>query len=605
MKRWAGLGLLLGVLAASSFGIALFRVKAQEPKVSDAVVHEWGTFLAMNGSDGIGLEGMYHEEHALPGFVHARSRDQLRLPSVVIKGETPVIYFYTDRPQKTRVDVRFPKGIWTQWYPQAQIVGPQFTQTPSATDLRDGRIRWCADIIPADTPGISLPQTSDDALWNFARDVDAAYVRTPDNTRPPNRTEIERFLFYRGLGRASLPLEFTAADDGTLSLPASDRFGIAHVFVLRVGGDKGSYSYRPALWPGEKVAGVIPSESSARPLAQFASELSDELAARLVECGLYAKEARAMVNTWRTSYFQTPGVRVLFVMPQAWTDEFIPLTIAPTPRATVRVMVGRTELLTPERERLAEEAIGNLASPDSAVRQRAFAVLQDQGRYVEPIVRRVLKTSTNQRVTDICRQLLSAEFVTELKAALKNAEKDRNQRADDPVFVRAQLALLLREVGLNSEATAEGNAVLNLLAKMPAPAISHSDYRAYSRAHARAMESVGDIKGASDWYDRFVVFGSQAMNRNDCRFCHRDAGPENAAWFRSWWAGPRYASHVAKVEGLDQAILRLEKSPTTPASSLRLAYLLEARGDTSRAKVLWNDLEKGASTRLANAEPRR
>ena len=123
MKRWAGLGLLLGLLSASSFGIVSVRGRPQEPKTSDVVVHEWGTFLAMNGSDGVGLEGMYHEEHALPGFVHARSRDQLRLPSVVIKGETPVIYFYTDRPQKVRVDVRFPKGIWTQWYPQARKRG--------------------------------------------------------------------------------------------------------------------------------------------------------------------------------------------------------------------------------------------------------------------------------------------------------------------------------------------------------------------------------------------------------------------------------------------------------------------------------------------------
>src|SRR3982750_1856765 len=100
------------------------------PAEPGLVVHEWGTFLAMNGSDGVTLEGMYHEEHALPAFVHARSRDQLRLSSSVLKGETPVIYFYTDRPQKVRVDVRFPAGLWTQWYPQAQIVGPQFAQVP-------------------------------------------------------------------------------------------------------------------------------------------------------------------------------------------------------------------------------------------------------------------------------------------------------------------------------------------------------------------------------------------------------------------------------------------------------------------------------------------
>ena len=55
---------------------------AAKEKESDLIVHEWGTFLSMQGSDGMSLEGMYHEEHALPEFVHARSRDGLRLPSV-------------------------------------------------------------------------------------------------------------------------------------------------------------------------------------------------------------------------------------------------------------------------------------------------------------------------------------------------------------------------------------------------------------------------------------------------------------------------------------------------------------------------------------------
>ena len=48
---------------------------------AEFTVHEWGTFLVMNGSDGVTLDGMYHEEHSLPGFVHARSKDQLRVPA--------------------------------------------------------------------------------------------------------------------------------------------------------------------------------------------------------------------------------------------------------------------------------------------------------------------------------------------------------------------------------------------------------------------------------------------------------------------------------------------------------------------------------------------
>src|SRR5256885_6169631 len=94
---------------------------AQTGQSGDLVVHEWGTFLAMQGSDGVTLDGMYHEEHALPGFVHALSGDRLHLPAAILKGETPVIYFYTKRAQEVRVQVRFPQGIWTQWYPQARI----------------------------------------------------------------------------------------------------------------------------------------------------------------------------------------------------------------------------------------------------------------------------------------------------------------------------------------------------------------------------------------------------------------------------------------------------------------------------------------------------
>ena len=91
--------------------------------------------------------------------------------------------------------------------------------------------------------------------------------------------------------------------------------------------------------------------NEAKPLAEFAAAIGDDLAARLSESGLFAKEARAMVNTWSTSYFQTDGIRVLFVLPQSWTDAFIPMTLDPEPRKLVRVMVGRLEMLSASRER--------------------------------------------------------------------------------------------------------------------------------------------------------------------------------------------------------------------------------------------------------------
>jgi hypothetical protein len=49
--------LFAGTLVFSALGM----LAAANPDPNHLVVHEWGTFLAMNGSDGVSLDGMYHE----------------------------------------------------------------------------------------------------------------------------------------------------------------------------------------------------------------------------------------------------------------------------------------------------------------------------------------------------------------------------------------------------------------------------------------------------------------------------------------------------------------------------------------------------------------
>ena len=68
----------------------------------------------MEGSDGLALEGLHHDEADLPAFVHSRSRDQLRLHATISKLETPVLYFYPSGSQpasQVSVRVDFPEGI--------------------------------------------------------------------------------------------------------------------------------------------------------------------------------------------------------------------------------------------------------------------------------------------------------------------------------------------------------------------------------------------------------------------------------------------------------------------------------------------------------------
>ena len=295
------------------------------PPADPLIVHEWGTFLTMSGSDGVVLDSMYHEEHALPDFVHAVSQDELHMPGSQMKFETPVIYFYTKQPRTVDVTARFPTGIWTHWFPQANrsaIFSGRADVPIADVELKQyGCLNWHVDLLPASlSANIALPTTPPGSLWNFARQVDAAYVRTASkseansngagsngklkgNSAEKGRSEIERYLFYRGLGHANLPLQVDARNGGTLSLSDSPTPALKHLFVMRVEGGKGVFRYIPDLQPGQSLDHVIPDMQSAEPLADFTSHVSDALAIRLEESGLYAKEARAMVHTWRSRLF--------------------------------------------------------------------------------------------------------------------------------------------------------------------------------------------------------------------------------------------------------------------------------------------------------------
>lgn len=585
-----------GILLLVGLSAAMTAAKSQ----SELTVHEWGTFLAMSGSDGMTLDGMYHEEHALPGFVHTRSRDQLRLHSALVKGETPVIYFYTDQPQQVSVRVDFPSGIWTQWYPQASLVGPSLT-TATLPEPRAGHISWNVSLRPAGATDPALPVTNPDALWQFARQVDAAYVQTGGE----KAKEWERFIFYRGLGQAQLPLTLREAAGGTLSLATSsaekatgsEPEEIRHLFVLRVENGQGAFRYLPRITALQTLTGVIPRREELRPAAEFRHDISEALVQRLVEAGLYPKEARAMVNTWTTSYFQTEGIRVLAVMPQTWTDRFIPMRLDPKPQSLVRVMVARLELLTSEREKQAELAVRNLGSAEAERRDQAFNYLREQGRYVEPVLRRVLRTSSDQRVRTLCKRLLLTDFVTELRTATRSAENGMPV-VEKPLGIRAQLAVLLKEVGLDQEARQTAQPLLQQLRSKPEPPMDQSGSRHYFRALARSSEAMGDDPSTARAYEKFIRFGSGVKR---CGGCHEPEGPKNMAWFRDWWAGRRFATYAARAGGLEAWINAQEQALAAnsqdTAAQLMLAYLYEAGGKPDRAEAMWGRI--APDTRVA------
>lgn len=111
--------------------------------------------------------------------------------------------------------------------------------------------------------------------------------------------------------------------------------------------------------------------------------LVKEMSAR-VRQGLCGDEAHAMVETWRESWFEE-GSRVFYIVPRAFVDAKLPTTIHPQPVQTVRVFVGRLEIVTPATEREVAQA---MIAQDGAT-------LEKYKRFLEPMMRVVCEKESN------------------------------------------------------------------------------------------------------------------------------------------------------------------------------------------------------------------
>ena len=65
-----------------------------------------------------------------------------------------------------------------------------------------------------------------------------------------------------------------------------------------------------------------------------------------------------MVETWRDSWFEE-GTRLLYILSRQEVDSLLPLRVTPTPEETVRVFVGRVEVLSPATRETLQDAAGH------------------------------------------------------------------------------------------------------------------------------------------------------------------------------------------------------------------------------------------------------
>ncbi|WP_193213536.1 hypothetical protein [Luteolibacter marinus] len=382
--------------------IALFLLTLASS--SAYTLHEWGTFTTVAGSDGILLSGLEREEAPLPAFTyshHGMENGNLQRPlpvadllnpflltkgirrpvtGVTVKMETPVIYFHSDRAFDVEVKVGFKGGTISQWYPQRSggevlPAPPQPKESPvnwtlDFTRPRVGSIEWQARVLsPRESRDAILFKPGESLHWMRPRVPEANAVRTADG-------ESEGFLFYRGIGAFDPGLVTTIGNDDTLQL--RNRTGGAIPFALvfeRTGHHCRWKNLADAL--GKDATVDLPLDQFTEGDVNFAEPVYRGMIDGLTATGLLRSEAVAMVETWWDSYFAAEGLRVFWVMPRAQTDDILPLEVTPPPADSVRIMVGRSEVLRPARER----AWLGLATSTDPVEQSRWEQIKKSDRF--------------------------------------------------------------------------------------------------------------------------------------------------------------------------------------------------------------------------------
>jgi hypothetical protein len=315
--------------------------------------------------------------------------------------ETPVTYFYTDVPRVVNVRVDFPQGMLTEWYPAVK----QFESGQQTAERAQGRAQgrayldWgavrltpperFADIRVRNRKGqalpASLPPVAANDHYGRARETDSAIVETVDARRG---SHFEKFLFYRGLGNFELPIKLSALGNDRFEVANSGQDAGGAMLLVRIENGRVRFARMDPIGPRSAIEIELPSAEST------VDRLAEATARELTAAGLYEKEALAMVNTWRTSWFGENGTRLLYLVPGKLTDELLPLAVDPAPDERVRVLVGRLETLTPEDCRRHVQSLAGGGPGETPTAEAIKAELASLGRFAEPAIQfAILQTS--------------------------------------------------------------------------------------------------------------------------------------------------------------------------------------------------------------------
>jgi hypothetical protein len=371
------------------FAVPIFGADVSTLTQAGLRVHEWGTFTSVAGESGepqpwTPLAGpsdlpcfVYHLGNKCVKCLLLPQSQPVRPQPVVtastVRMETPVLYFYAPKRMALSVRVDFPQGWITEWYPQSSRVTPdiQLGDASHLPTLGQGHIEWNNVEV---SPGMqaSVPTGQGASHYYAARNTDSDPILVGG--------QAEKLIFYRGIADFAVPLSAKVLDERRVELRNTARGTLPLVILFENRGGKTGYRTVREFHGSSEIE--MP-QLTAGPEA-----LKGDLANALVDMGLYPKEAAAMLETWRDSWFEE-GLRVFYLMPRRSIDDVLPLAVTPRPAATERVFVGRVEMLSPFRRQRLETA---LTKGDTTT-------LASYGRFLEPFARQIPGGATANPVT--------------------------------------------------------------------------------------------------------------------------------------------------------------------------------------------------------------
>lgn len=332
------------------------------------ITHEWGTFTSVAREDGAAVEWA---------------------PLL----EAQAIYLALSLAQQEFTSRS--RGAWSAWRLPFCISTPSIP--PRFPFMSISPRDWSRSGIPAlrrdptrassgRRYNLEYPTTEGASHYYAARNTNAAPLRVGDQQ--------EKMIFYRGLGYFEPPLHARYVSEGKLDVLNAGSEPIP--FVVAFENQNGRIGFRIA----ENVTGLVTTglvTTDAPDLKQDLAAIRDTMVARLIKLGLYPKEALAMMDTWKDSWF-TEGARVFYIVPRATVDSLLLLTIVPPPAEVQRVFVGRLEVLSPWTKDTIEHAL----------RAGDDATLTAFGRFLEPFITQIQRADKGFVLSSAAQSYLRA-----------------------------------------------------------------------------------------------------------------------------------------------------------------------------------------------------